>query len=450
MSARFRSDRVRREYTFDTWPYVQASLFAGPLLILASARLFSVIDGISLVFYGGGTLLELGLTLLFAELVKRDLLSPSRMRLVEYLNRVVIGLPLTIYLVLTGPHSSIGAVRFLASLLALPVRRNPSGYVWYIVFFAVGLLVSSALTHENLPSENHVFTAVTAVLSALAVIVAQRAVIQAKQRGAEAKRKTLHHERKGNRLALLQSRLFSRLLPPPADRIAAESREVRPEPGSYLLAAFSFPGLDRAAVESPREFLRDWDRFLLPVTDLLLAAGIFPVHAGGFLHAAVKLGVESAPTAELLRQIEVRGRIAGCVAALYGVLARGREMSAIRMRNGHPAWGLEIALALGPAVGLPSGGGDPSWTYRGSIVRRVEGALSLPEIGKNDPGLQRLWVEGALWSVVGPLVQGASESKDGWKSAGALRLELSKDGKGEEPAEDFLTRARYAGLIGND
>lgn len=419
------------------------------MVLLVSARLFSVLDGISILFYGAGTLTELSVTILLAELVKRDYLSADRMRLLEYLNRVVIGLPMTIYLLLTGPHSSLGAARFLVSLTALPARRNPAGYIWFIVFFTAGSLTASALVHDNIPSENHIFTVVNAMLASIVMVAAQRAVIGARRARSESRRKSLHHERRGNRLSLLQNRLFSVLLPAPQDRIAAEGRDVRPDPGVYLVAALSFPGLDEAAADSPAEFARDWDRFLIPVTDRLREAGYFTVHAGRFVHAAMKTGPETLRAEEWMQDSESRAKLVEGIAALFDLLTRAREMSAIRVRNGHAPWGLEIALALGPAVGLPSGGGDPSWIFRGSTIRRAEKALGEWTSGKMESVL-RLWVEEALWGVVRPLVQGDGAVKDGWKSTGLLRVELSKDGKGEEPAADFLTRVRYAGLIGND
>ncbi|MBI3396488.1 MAG: hypothetical protein HY042_11675 [Spirochaetia bacterium] len=409
------------------------------------ALCISVIDGIQLRFYAGATGLELLVTWVLAGLAAKETITLRRAQFLDYLNRSVIGLPFTVYLTVAGPHTALGLLRFLTSLYAIPGRGVLWIHTWFTGFYCGGLLFVSYFRNDAIPAEGHVFTALAAAGAAVFLIRAKWLLNHRLVDLASGKRRALRDVRKGAAIESRLARLASAVFPKREALLFQEGRDTPARRERILLIAAAFPGFDDRVSEAPgspgaeTSLYREWERFVEPLHSALLAEGFFVEGGPGGLAATTSLEGEGIDKERLARGLAlVRKLLTTAVQFRRAEESRGRRL-----------WHMQIALAVGDSVGLSCGGGNPSWTHRGRIVRDAENHLAHISHQPADAAWDSLWIHEELCGLLGPFFQneGGGVKQGLWQRAGALRADLAADPAGTQPAQDFVARARYSGLI---
>ena len=434
--------------------HFQLSLFIllVPLPCLALVRyILGNTGGLSGLFFFPGLVLEFAFFIYLYFLYDSGRINHRKLIQGEYLLRSVLGLPLTIYFTIAAPFGGFCALlRFLATLLILTRGTALTPPVFYSLFYTAGLLVFSALQSSGPPRPIHFLVALAAALMGTLIsggfFWERKNLLAAKKSERDNKRT----RRRLGRLEKRETEYLSRVLPEFQVRNFREERKLVPEEGIYLLVCLSFSGVDqsldyyrKSRTGSHRdvllEFEEEWNRYLEYILRQLRAVGMTGGAHGDFWFFGRSLDLREAPANDILRE-KFQADIFPVIFQLDELLRFTERSRRALESRGQKGWYLEGAISLGPAVGMSQGGGNPGWTFRGDLARRMREFLArrAPEDSPTR------WIGNELAPLLSRVYQSDSVRRlSDWHAPEFLLAEFSEEGRGLLPGSDFYDRIKY-------
>ncbi len=407
-----------------------------PFIIAADVPSFSIL------FFTGLTTVEFLLCALLEYLRLFHSLRRRRYLLVDYLNRTIIGLPLTVYLCTLVVPGYAGFVRFLPALLHFSMGRNPARSVLYSFFFAAGLIAFAAMKEGDLPGARTISLASLAVLISSALIIRETAV-------RKAQKKSLKHKIESGRLSRRNIGLGSKLdllirSYLPENRAAMYRGRLRSESGLYFGMAADFPGLHESArdfqnaagypnaSEAVVDFEAEWDRYIRYIRAEAEKIGHWPGAFSGYIMSASLL--KSADKDVFRENWKMFFQSALLCLSLCEFTERGRRALLHRGRRG---WGVRLLLAQGRCIGFPGSGQPLSWNFAGPLPAQFENVFQTP----HDSEKSTLFLQPELRLNFGRVFELSGDSP--WPVILGLRKEYSEPDRPLIPAKDFFEKINF-------
>ncbi len=439
-----------RRGDFQAGPYYRLALleFALPLVFLLPVRfLFGEFGGLSIEVFLFGTGIELGLCVLLVGVRDRFQIGPRRFYFYDFLVRLIVGLPFTVYLIVVAPYSIIGLLRFLPLYLYFLDRARFRFALQYLLFFLPGSLFFALLKDFPYPGRVQTITIFVGTALGLILFLRERERLLAGKKSLEGDRERLRLARRLQHISARETATLAALLPPAQVRLFQENRPLHPEGAESLIVAFRFPDLDTSlqdfadAIDAPSrakaldDFAGEWNRFLLYLREAAGRQNLIHSRKGENLLCVTRLpeGGEAG----------LRARVFSLIFWIQDIsryAARARRLLEQRGRRG---WHVRVALGRGLTFGLPQSGGSPAWMILGPGVATIESFLDTPPLESKhqdevrlQPGLHEL--------VAGYYLEGSGNFSSGWYSPGYLQAAWARDEHGLEPAADFFERLRFS------
>lgn len=363
-----------------------------------------------------------------------------RVRWLQYLNRTVIGLPLTIYLATSAVSPITGLLRLVPVLYLLRTTSSLRQAALHFSFYCGGLLVYAAGLRYAWPGEREGYLLLAALAAAALVLGLTRQSARLQLTGA---RLRLQLARSRRRLAHVQSReerlLTALLVKPEQVQRYQQDRVLRPESAGLLVLGIDFPGLHAAAASwqrraeeagenialSMQEWEREWDLCVDHYRQGVHAAG-YECYAGDDrLFVVTPVGADSEGDVEQLE----------CTVLHWTLIARQLLAFSSRSRRslegrGRSGWFARATILRGAGSLLRRGPENPGRVGRGAVFGRLAdfqlsgapGALSASGRGLEDG----IYVDSALATTTRLLFTEASADEN-WFSPGQIRADYDKD-----------------------
>lgn len=452
------ADLTWRELVRDWRFQLSAFLFAAPLV----AGLWSWAPGADRSF-SWSVLLIGGLVEFAADalLLRSARFSPSLRSQLRYSLRIVVGLPLTIYLAIAFRHPAIAMLRFvpaLALLAEMPLARS----LYYLALFSLGLVAYKLLQNLAPPTEREALTLFGALaLGALVLYLrhgARRMLRRLAVARLQAKRAATRAQKAERRLV----ELFRSEAPPDL----AEQRLLRrpgPESGLYLaVAIYNGPLLEDLdefdALQRPerlREFDHDYRLYCDYLRGALEKCGYQFSVRGPRAFALFNTGFPVQPVRDYVSACRATERRQ--ILETVFTMLRLREWSARQRLNlesrGKRGWYTAMAVAAGalslvsPLVELP--GLQPV----GPLLTELELRLS-PRAAFRASNFwkdERRELQEDLCLVhpeIAPLVtpyflESATRYDQGWMIPSTLKSSFASAANPQAPADDFFERGDW-------
>lgn len=376
-----------------------------------------------------------------------------RARWLQYLNRTVLGLPLTIYLATSAVSPITGLLRLLPVLYLLRTTTALRQALLHFGFYCGGLLVYAAGLRYAWPGEREgylLFAAVTAG-ALLYWLTEQRSRRQL--RGLQNTRDLARARRRLAHTAEREERLLETLL---VDRETVRryqlDRPVRPLAEDRLLVVgIDFPGLHAAAAAwqrrareagengalSMQAWEREWDLCVDHYRRGFQAAG-YGCYAGDDGLLVVQPAGTSSEPGWAGHAVAVEERIVLhwtlLIRQLLAFSSRSRRSLESRGRMG---WGTRAVILAGPGSLARRGPQNPGRVGRGEVFGRLadfQQAHAAPGVS-SVPGAsgERLYLDSALATTTRLLFTEASGASgpafdsENWFSPGQIRADYDKD-----------------------
>lgn len=446
-------------------------IFFAPLVCLA---LEVVVSGGGKPFFAtgiflAGTLLELLLDGLLRRRAAQERITRSRWLSLQYLNRTVLGLPLTIYLASAAISPATALFRLLPVVYLLCQSRQRSQPILHLILYLIGFFLYVAGLRYSWPGEREWLQAATGF--GLGALVLWREHLGAKRTlvAARLRRELSRRTRAYRHVAARESRLLDAILVTPERvRRYRDDRAIAPVAGDMLCVAVAFFDPHQAVYDLVRrareergnaeaalqEFEHEWDlcvdqyRTKFAQAGCLLIVGDRLIYAIDSNFASGKF--DGAPGSERVAQ----ERLLELIFVVRSLLAfTGRSRRALEGR-GRVGWSAQAAVAHGFGALVRRGPENPGIVGRGPVFRAVEGQLFAAARGADAagsfgdgqarllPATEKIYVQSALAEPVRRAFQG-EESGENWFSPGLLQATFSTGGEGLEPVPDFFERLRY-------
>ncbi|MBX7058022.1 MAG: hypothetical protein K1X75_08135 [Leptospirales bacterium] len=395
-----------------------------------------------------GGLIEFLLDLLLSRWRRPGVVGRAQWR---YALRIVVGLPLTIYLVAAYRYPALALLRFAPALALVMDLSAVSRCLWYATLFSLGLVAYRLLESQTLPGERDIVTLLGFCAIAILALGARLRIAQLVGRWSAARlvgaRTQLRHDQLKQRL-----RLYLRTEFPAA---TAERLLERPtataEQGRYICLAFYCAGIQESLSALPEGELSDLDReyrqFCQQVREWLQAGGFSYQLRGVRGYAWRLLDGEAAEVS--WGMVERRALL-----ELLFIAMRTRDFATrcrlARESKGVRGWYLRLALAAGPGVQLHP------------LADGIAVQLLSPAIGELDLRLQQegafraanywrderkesmfdvLLVHPELAAICAPyFLESSSRYEQGWFVPGTIKSSYGNAERPSEPADDFFER----------
>lgn len=467
MSAPSRSERLVRIKTLLLNPSIQLGLFAccAPLLVLLIQRFFAEPRGLfQFGFFALGAATELALDAWLVARFQSGRMSRRRFLLLQYLNRTVVGLPLTVYLAAAHRYGFIALLRFLPAVYGLAVAGPRLRAGWFAAFFAFGVIAYRILRDVSPPGEREIVIVLASLALAFLILAYDSRRRDAERQMLTRRRADLRVRRERDHIRARETRLLQALLPPPSIERFQKDRPLRPESGYFAALGFYFPELNERAgdfaregerlssADSVQELQREWNLFSEYFRTRMLECELIPL-SGAASITGVRLLESNVPTdREALRSLLFRER--RLLFQLYFEGLRLRDFCLRTRRQleqrGRRGWFCRGALAAGEAALMQTGGENPAPALRGALAlelkRRLahDAPINQTTFMKDERRISQedsFLIQPTLIDIFAPyFVEAQARYDQAWLAPGQLRPQYAKDESGSEAAPDFFER----------
>ncbi len=467
MSAPSRSERLVRIKELLLDPSLQLSLFAcfAPIFVLFLQRFFAEPRGLfQFGFFALGAGAELCLDAWLVARYRAGRITRRRFLLLQYLNRTVVGLPLTVYLAAAHRYGFVALLRFLPAVYGLAASGPRLRAGWFAALFALGVIAYRILQDVAPPGEREIVIVLAALALAFLILAYDLRRRRAELRALARRRADLRVRRERDHVRARETRLLQALLPPSAVERFQKDRPMRPEPGYYAALGFYFPELNDRAGDFARdgerlsvadaiyELQREWNLFCEHFRTRMLECDLIPLSGTASITGVRLLDANAPPDREALRTLLFRER--RLLFQLYFEGLRLRDFCLRTRRQleqrGRRGWFCRAALAVGDAVLMQTGGENPAPALRGPLAAELKRRLAHDapinqttfmkderRISQEDSFL----IQPALIDIFAPyFVESQARYDQAWLAPGQLRPQYAKDDSGLEAAPDFFER----------
>lgn len=429
-----------------------------------------------------GSFVELALDAFLLLRGRKGQLGNRRLAWFQYLNRTVLGLPITIYLASTAVSPTIALFRLLPVLYLLCRSRVSSQPLIHLGLYAIGLFIYAAGLRYAWPGEREILQAAVGVgLGSLVLwrewLASGSALVRARTR-----RTLSRTARDFNTTFARETRLLEAILITP-DRVRRHQsdRTIAPIGGEMLCVAAGFPGLHNVVdafarrAEDDRiqsttlfqEFEHEWDLCVDQYRQGLTRAGCQVLVGDRFIYGVELLEVGSGSgVGDRDRKagsgIDIQRRVLELVFAVRSLLAFSSRSRRSLEGRGRSGWLAHAAIAKGFGAFVRRGPENPAIVVRGPVFRILENQLdsrvqegsaqtavdsSGAPISGDRLRTETIWIQPQLAQPVRKTFQG-QDGGENWFSPEHLLAEYSIRGEGLEPLPDFFERLRYGSSTG--